>query len=240
PACLPQVSVGNSKFNVVTSNVATIHHSSFITTPTPTNSSPIISIMVSESPQLSSSSSQFASKPLKVLIVDDNDINLKILTRILAKHFGHLIQATSTLSSGVSALDSLSRDEYDLILIDIEMPVLSGVETTIEIRSVDSKYKILESNRKIPIIAVTTNTLEDERKKYTEAGMNGCVAKPIHLNELKTAIEKAIDNDDPDDINEHSMYARFSQYPEIKMVINDDDASHDLYYLLYWWTPDAL
>ncbi|CAG8598012.1 606_t:CDS:2 [Ambispora gerdemannii] len=185
PVCLPPVSVGNPNF--VTSKVTT----TLLSKPTTPTNTPIISIMVSESPQ-ASSPSQFSSKPLKVLIVDDNDINLKILTKILAKHFGHLIQATSTLSSGVSALDSLAKDEYDLILIDIEMPVLSGVETTIEIRRVDSKYKILESNRKIPIIAVTTNTLEDERKKYTEAGMNGCVAKPIDLDELKTVIEKAI------------------------------------------------
>ncbi|KAG9293497.1 hypothetical protein G9A89_009221 [Geosiphon pyriformis] len=130
--------------------------------------------------------------PLKVLIIDDNDINLQILSRILSKHFSHLIQTTFTSTSGILALDILSKNEFDLIFCDIEMPMLNGVETTIEIRrgnNGENGYKILERNRNVPIIAVTTKDKECDRKEYAKAGMDACVGKPICLDELKTAIE---------------------------------------------------
>ncbi|KAK9688371.1 sensitivity to red-light reduced protein [Basidiobolus ranarum] len=122
---------------------------------------------------------------LRVLVVDDNSLYLSIVTRMLAKYFTTQVKYTYATTSALGALESLSLHNYDLILLDIDMPVLTGIETTIEIRNPYSRFRILASNRTIPIIAVTTNALEEHRRLYTEIGMNACVGKPVTLDELR-------------------------------------------------------
>ncbi|KAF9405068.1 sensitivity to red-light reduced protein, partial [Podila epigama] len=118
---------------------------------------------------------------IKVMIVDDNDINLAILSRLLNKHFADTIELTSVMSSGVSALDQLSKDHVDLILMDIDMPVLSGVQTTTAIRN-PSNSDILAQNKNVPIIAVTTSDTEDQRELYRQVGQQQ--HQPWHNNPL--------------------------------------------------------
>ncbi|KAG0259723.1 sensitivity to red-light reduced protein [Mortierella polycephala] len=134
------------------------------------------------------------SHKIKVMIVDDNDINLTILSRLLSKHFADTVQLTSVMKSGLDALEQLTKDEVDLILMDIDMPVLSGVETTTAIRNNDShtEYSILEQNKSVPIIAVTTSDAEEQRELYRQVGMAGCVSKPIDIPRLRMAIEEAM------------------------------------------------
>ncbi|KAK9766696.1 sensitivity to red-light reduced protein [Basidiobolus ranarum] len=129
---------------------------------------------------------------LRVLIVDDNHIYLNIVSRMLKKYFTHVVKYTHATSSPLSALEALSLHLYDLILLDIDMPVLTGIEATQEIRNPYSKFHVLESNRRIPIIAVTTNDLEEHRRHYTEVGMNACVGKPVSLDELRRALNAVI------------------------------------------------
>ncbi|KAG1242820.1 hypothetical protein G6F68_016031 [Rhizopus microsporus] len=74
------------------------------------------------------------------------------------------------VKSGVKALDVLKHRPFDLILMDIDMPILNGVETTRQIRS-SSSSSILPHNRDIPIVAVTTNDSDDSRQVYTKVGM---------------------------------------------------------------------
>ncbi|KAG0378140.1 sensitivity to red-light reduced protein [Mortierella sp. AD032] len=133
-------------------------------------------------------------RKIKVMIIDDNSVNLTILTRLLNKHFADTIQLTSVQNSGLSALDQLTKDEVDLILMDIDMPVLSGVETTTAIRNNDShsEHSILEQNMKVPIIAVTTSDAEEQRELYRQVGMADCVSKPIAIPKLRMAIEEAM------------------------------------------------
>ncbi|CAG8465271.1 14041_t:CDS:1 [Funneliformis mosseae] len=110
------------------------------------------------------------SNCVRTLIVDDNVITAKVLSKILSKEFGH---NTSCAISGKEALIKLSKETYDIIFMDIDMPELSGIETTIEIHKKGSN--VLEQNRNIPIIAYTTNPCEE---RFFEAGMNGWVGKP--------------------------------------------------------------
>ncbi|KAF9178777.1 sensitivity to red-light reduced protein [Haplosporangium sp. Z 767] len=133
-------------------------------------------------------------RKIKVMIIDDNAINLTILSRLLSKHFADTVQLTSVMNSGLDALDQLTKDEVDLILMDIDMPFLSGVETTTAIRNNDShtEYSILEQNKTVPIIAVTTSDAEEQRELYRQVGMADCVSKPIEIPRLRMAIEEAM------------------------------------------------
>ncbi|KAG0316728.1 sensitivity to red-light reduced protein, partial [Dissophora globulifera] len=133
-------------------------------------------------------------RKIKVMIIDDNAINLSILSRLLGKHFADTVQLISVQNSGLSALDQLTKDEVDLILMDIDMPELSGVETTTAIRSNNShtEHSILEQNKTVPIIAVTTSDAEEQRELYRQVGMADCVSKPIAIPKLRMAIEEAM------------------------------------------------
>ncbi|KAF9349198.1 sensitivity to red-light reduced protein [Mortierella sp. AD094] len=134
------------------------------------------------------------TRKIKVMIIDDNAINLSILSRLLNKHFADTVQLTSVMSSGLSALNQLTKDEVDLILMDIDMPELSGVETTTAIRNNVSHTdrSILEQNKTVPIIAVTTSDAEEQRELYRKVGMADCVSKPIDIPRLRMAIEEAM------------------------------------------------
>ncbi|KAF8946214.1 sensitivity to red-light reduced protein [Haplosporangium gracile] len=125
----------------------------------------------------------------KVMIVDDNSINLSILSRMLKKHFIDIVQLTVVMTSGVEALQRLATEEFDLILMDIDMPVLTGVQTTVAIRQNTSEYPILKHNQNVPIIAVTTSDGVEQRELYQQVGMSDCVSKPIVLSKLRSAIE---------------------------------------------------
>ncbi|ORY04424.1 CheY-like protein, partial [Basidiobolus meristosporus CBS 931.73] len=125
---------------------------------------------------------------LRVLVVDDNRIYLSIVTRMLEKHFTNIVTYTFATTSALCALEYLSLYNFDLILLDIDMPVLTGIEATQEIRNPYSRFQVLDANRRIPIIAITTNDLEEHRKRYTEVGMNACVGKPVTLDELRVAL----------------------------------------------------
>ncbi|KAK9764835.1 sensitivity to red-light reduced protein [Basidiobolus ranarum] len=125
---------------------------------------------------------------LRVLVVDDNSLYLSIVTRMLAKYFTNEVKYTYATTSVLCALESLSLHNYDLILLDIDMPVLTGIETTMEIRNPYSRFQVLASNRTIPIIAITTNALEEHRRHYAAIGMNACVGKPVTLEELRGAL----------------------------------------------------
>lgn len=123
------------------------------------------------------------SKPLKVLIVEDNKINM-----LLCKKMVQIILPNSTLfeaENGQIALEILEKTPIELILLDIQMPVKNGYETTIEIRN-NNKLK------KIPIIAITAGNMESEKEKCFECGMDDYISKPYNLAKLQTVINKYI------------------------------------------------
>ncbi|KAI8358787.1 CheY-like superfamily [Mortierella sp. GBAus27b] len=133
-----------------------------------------------------------ADHKIKVMIVDDNDINLSILSRMLQHHFADSVEISAVMTSGVEALERLGKEEFDLILMDIDMPELTGVETTAAIRQATPEHPILEVNQQVPIIAVTTSDGAAQREVYQQVGMCDCVSKPIALPKLRCAIEGAI------------------------------------------------
>ncbi|KAI9498654.1 CheY-like superfamily [Zychaea mexicana] len=97
------------------------------------------------------------------------------------------------VKSGLKALEVLHDHAFDLVLLDIDMPVLSGVDTARHIRS-STEYDILLQNRTIPIVAVTTNDTADWKRAFAKVGMNGCVSKPIAVNALKRTIHQVLND----------------------------------------------
>jgi two-component system sensor histidine kinase/response regulator len=120
---------------------------------------------------------------LKILIVEDDDISQFLISKMIMD-LGHQY---TIASNGVEALEVLEKDIFDLILMDIEMPVISGYETTRRIRSSNNS----ELSR-IPIIGISANPLENDVKPFLDKGMNDYISKPIHELELKQKIDNQL------------------------------------------------
>ncbi|MEX0994122.1 MAG: response regulator [Balneolaceae bacterium] len=110
----------------------------------------------------------------KILIVDDVSINRTFLRIMLERHGYQLIEA----QNGQEALERIIQDCPDLVLMDIMMPVMDGLETLETIRSYDERYS------ELPVIAVTANSRRSNRKKLIEAGFNGYLQKPFKEKDL--------------------------------------------------------
>ncbi|MGP0070238.1 MAG: PAS domain S-box protein [Isosphaeraceae bacterium] len=120
-----------------------------------------------------------ASLGLHVLVVDDHESNRKVALRMLEQ----LGCRTGLAANGREALESLERARYDIVLMDIQMPVVNGLEATRAIRSGESG-----TARRMPIIALTAHAMEADRRRCLEAGMDGYLAKPIKKQDLLQAL----------------------------------------------------
>jgi CheY-like chemotaxis protein len=126
-------------------------------------------------------SEDFARKfPLRILLAEDNVINQKLAIRILNK-LGY--KNIDVALNGLEAIEKIRTQFYEVILMDMQMPEMDGLEATRKIR--------LEMAQQPVIIAVTANAMESDRELCLEAGMNEFVTKPIKLETLMAALEKA-------------------------------------------------
>ena len=121
-----------------------------------------------------------SSQRLEILLAEDNPINQKLAVRLLEK-MGHRV---SVVGDGLEVLVALGVEDFDLILMDVQMPDLDGLETTRRIREQERKH-----GGHMPIIALTANALDGDRDKCLEAGMDGYVSKPIKIDVLHGEIE---------------------------------------------------
>lgn len=120
------------------------------------------------------------SQPLKVLLVDDNPTNQMVASRMLVAA-GH---AVDTASDGREALERAARSRYDVILMDISMPEMDGMEATRRIR------RLPEPFASVPIIALTANAVAGDRQQFLAAGMTDYMTKPFRRAELETKLSK--------------------------------------------------
>jgi PAS domain S-box-containing protein len=118
------------------------------------------------------------------LLAEDNDVNRIFLERALTRA-GHRVKA---VTNGREVLEELKREAYDCILMDIQMPVMDGMQATVRIRSARSPAV----NAAIPIIALTAYAMKGDREKFLSIGMNGYVTKPVDFGELARVIAEAI------------------------------------------------
>ena len=119
----------------------------------------------------------------KVLIVDDNKLNLKVASRLIEKYNCEI----KTLESGFECIDLIkSGEQFDIILMDDMMPNMSGVETFHKLKELD--------NFDTPVIALTANAISGMREKYIEEGFNDYLSKPIDKMELNKILNTYIKN----------------------------------------------
>jgi len=119
---------------------------------------------------------------VNALVAEDNSINQKLINNILT---GLGLDVTLA-NNGEEALDLRKNEEYDIIFMDIQMPVMGGIEATEQIL----KYEEKERKHHIPIVALTANALQGDREKYIEAGMDNYLSKPIELVDLQNVIKE--------------------------------------------------
>ncbi len=124
------------------------------------------------------------SRPLKILLAEDNPMNVTVARKFLAQ-LGH---TTVVATDGKQAVSLLSAGRFDLVLMDVEMPGMDGLEATKRIRNGEAGRK----NRRIPVIAMTAHVLAEFRIMSDKAGMDDFVTKPVDFYELNAIIKKNI------------------------------------------------
>ncbi|RYZ83631.1 MAG: hybrid sensor histidine kinase/response regulator, partial [Proteobacteria bacterium] len=132
------------------------------------------SLPESEDPNLA----EIKSKGLRVLVADDIAVNRVIAVALLEK-LGVAAQAVAT---GREAVDALSKQDFDLVFMDCQMPELDGYEATVEIRNLENE------NSAIPIVALTASATTDAAARCISSGMNGVITKPIRPHALSAAL----------------------------------------------------
>jgi two-component system sensor histidine kinase/response regulator len=116
---------------------------------------------------------ELSCKGMRILLAEDNPVNVKLMKILLT----NLECTFDIVSDGQAACDALKRNRYDLVLMDVQMPVLNGLDATKIIRE--------EMNIQVPIIALTAAALQEEKKKCYRSGMDDILLKPIKIEELK-------------------------------------------------------
>lgn len=135
-------------------------------------------------PETFQETSDSQTRPLTILLVEDNEINLEIETELL-QEMGFLIEPATDGSIAVEKMSHSFPGEFDLILMDIQMPVMDGWSAAVAIRKLDNP-----ALARIPIIALSANVFEDDIRKSLESGIDAHLPKPMDLNLLLTTIER--------------------------------------------------
>ena len=122
-----------------------------------------------------------------ILLVEDNELNSEIAVEIL-NEYGFLIDTAENGAEAVEKVRHSKPGDYDLVLMDVQMPVMNGYEATMQIRALDDP-----ALAGITILAMTANAFDEDRKKALECGMDGFLSKPIIMEELIAALQKNLD-----------------------------------------------
>jgi PAS domain S-box-containing protein len=162
-------------------------------------------------------------RPLRILLAEDNIINQKVATRILSQ-MGY---RPDVVHNGVEVLEALERQKYDVILMDIQMPDMDGLEATRQIRV---KY----TGVKRPwIIAMTANAMDSDRKNCFDAGMDGYLSKPVRIEALEAELTRSSEN--IGQVVDFSVLSRFGE-----MTGSGSEAVRELVEIFSEETPQAL
>lgn len=129
----------------------------------------------------SGSSNNTSPQRLEILVVEDNLVNQKLAQRMLQTR-GHTV---TVAADGEQAIHAFSQKQFDLILMDCQMPGMDGFQTTRAIRKLE-----VATSRTIPIIALTASVLDEDRRRCEEAGMDGHLAKPIDFTQLEQLLNR--------------------------------------------------
>ena len=129
---------------------------------------------------------EFSLEGVHVLLAEDNDLNAEIAMLQLEKQ-GMVIKRVENGQEAVDLVAASAPDYYDLVLMDIQMPVMDGHEATRRIRNLEDKELA-----KVPVVAMTANAFDEDRKAAKECGMNGFISKPINMQEVVQALRMCL------------------------------------------------
>ena len=130
---------------------------------------------------------------LRVLVAEDNRINVMLANSLLTK-MGHRVD---TVANGREALEALSRAPYDLVLMDVHMPEMDGLEATRRIRLAEAAGR---RRGRLPIVALTASALEGDKQICLDAGMDDFLPKPLDPDQLRTVLARYAVGETPADI----------------------------------------
>ena len=128
--------------------------------------------------------SGFAGK--RLLLAEDNELNREIALEILAE-YGFAIDAVENGAEAVKRIESAQPGHYDLVLMDIQMPIMDGYEATRRIRALNNP-----ALANVPILAMTANAFDEDRRAAADCGMNGFLSKPINVEEVIRALQNVL------------------------------------------------
>jgi signal transduction histidine kinase/DNA-binding response OmpR family regulator/HPt (histidine-containing phosphotransfer) domain-containing protein len=156
-----------------------------------------------------------SSHPLRILVAEDNPLNQKVVSRMLEK-MGHLPKIAE---NGNEALRLLNIECFDLVLMDVQMPELDGLTTTLRIRQKESK------KNRIPIIAMTAHAMTHDRPQCLASGMDAYLTKPLNSQQLRDAIDSwfgpSKDSKAIADTQRPQSYTRWDPVPSLARVDGD-------------------
>jgi PAS domain S-box-containing protein len=162
-------------------------------------------------------------RPLRLLLAEDNVINQKVATRILSQ-MGY---RPDVVHNGVEVLEALERQKYDVILMDIQMPDMDGLEATRRIR------QTYTGARRPWIIAMTANAMDSDRKNCFDAGMDGYLSKPVRIEALEAELTRSSEN--IGQVVDFSVLAKFGE-----MTGSGSEAVRELVEIFSEETPQTL
>ena len=137
-----------------------------------------------EQPILPMASPDFKGK--RILLVEDNELNREIAAEIL-NEYGFLVDSAENGAVAVERVKNSAPGDYDLVLMDVQMPIMNGYEATKQIRALDNP-----GLAGITILAMTANAFDEDRKEALKCGMNGFLSKPIIMDELICALQNSL------------------------------------------------
>ena len=130
----------------------------------------------------------------KILLVDDHPVNRDLTSRVLQKR-GHQVDLAE---NGLLAFERFQQESYDIILMDLQMPVMDGLEATRKIRQYEQEQNIDEASpQRVPIVAMTAYDDEKEKTASKNAGMDGFIAKPISIKTIGQTLQQIIESTRP-------------------------------------------
>jgi CheY-like chemotaxis protein len=135
-------------------------------------------------PRKGSSAMAWAGEPLRILVAEDNDLNRQFLVELLQKHGGHRVESAK---NGFEALEKWAQAEYDLVLMDVQMPLMDGIEAT---RIIRERERLRGGH--VPVIALTAHAFDEEREQILAQGFDGYVAKPLKMKLLQEEMKRCL------------------------------------------------
>ncbi|MDA3810713.1 MAG: ATP-binding protein [Spirochaetaceae bacterium] len=158
------------------------------------------------------------NKNLKVLVVEDHPVNMKIISFMLNKKDCHVFEA----ENGLIAVEKFQSIKPDLILMDMQMPVMNGLEATKEIRKLEKELGL----KRTPIAALTANAMADDIEKTQKAGMDYFLAKPVTFEALAGIIDKTpVPRDQKSEIEDVSL---FDYNGLVELFSGEEEITHEL------------